>query len=72
VSDLGWTADGIERAIAVGGVPLDLYRRPGFTGGMEVRRADLSGGGYGVDYDPEPYDDEGYEDRARARDHRRR
>lgn len=51
MSDLGWRADGIERAIAVGGIPLDLYRRPGFTGGTAVRRADLTGGGYGASLD---------------------
>ena len=66
MSQLGWVADGIDRAIACGGVPLETYRRPGFTGGKAVRRADLAGGGYGVPFDPEPddYDDE---DRGRRR-----
>jgi hypothetical protein len=35
--DLGCTADGIERAIAAGGVVLERYHRPGFTGGPAVR-----------------------------------
>jgi hypothetical protein len=42
MSDLGWRADGIERAIACGGVPPDLYLRPGFTGTKAIRRADLN------------------------------
>lgn len=59
MADLGWAADGIERAIAVGGVPLDLYRRPGFTGGVAVRRSDFSEGGCGEPVYDEPWDDEG-------------
>jgi hypothetical protein len=60
VSDLGWRADGIERARAAGGVELEVYRRPGFVTGMAVRRADADGGGSGVavERDPEPYEDE--------------
>lgn len=74
MSDLGWRADGIERAIAVGGVPLDLYRKPGFTGGVSVRRVDLAGDGYGAELDPEPWEDDGEpSDRRRhARRHGRR
>lgn len=64
LSDLGWRADGIERAIAAGGVPLETYRRPGFTGGKAVRRADLSGGGCGFPVLADPYADE-WEDRSR-------
>jgi hypothetical protein len=37
MSDVGWRADGIARARAAGGVDLELYRRPGFTGGQAVR-----------------------------------
>lgn len=56
VSDVGWRAEGIRRARAAGGVDLELYRRPGFVGSVEVR---ISGGdvhveGYGIDSDPEP------------------
>lgn len=39
MSDLAWRAEGIERAIDAGGVVLEVYRRPGFTGGPGVRRA---------------------------------
>jgi len=61
VSDLGWRADGISRAIAAGGVPLEKYRRPGFTDQVGIRRSDTYGGGYGFDVylDPEPDDVEG-------------
>lgn len=60
MSDLAWRADGIERARAAGGVDLELYRRPGFTGGIAVRRSSDGAGGAGVpiDLDPEPYWDE--------------
>lgn len=55
MSDVGWRADGIERARALGGVELEVYRRPGFTGGLAVRRSssDLSVSG-SVELDPEP------------------
>jgi hypothetical protein len=55
--DLGWRADGIERALAAGGVMLELYTRPGFTGGKAVRRVPDSAGpgaGFAVEADPEP------------------
>lgn len=60
MTDLGWRAEGIERALAVGGVELEVYRRPGFTGGLGVRRSHVGGGGSGfaIDLDPDPYDDE--------------
>lgn len=56
MSDLGWRADGIARAKAAGGVELELYRRPGFTGTVGVRRvgAEASAQGFEVDCDPEP------------------
>lgn len=38
MSELGWRADGIARARAAGGIELERYRRPGFTGGASVRR----------------------------------
>ncbi|MEK6252648.1 MAG: hypothetical protein AABM43_12105 [Actinomycetota bacterium] len=41
---LGWTADGIAKALDCGGVLLERYRRPGFTGGRAVRRSDPQGG----------------------------
>lgn len=44
MSDLARRADGMRRARAAGGIDLDLYRRPGFTGGMAVRRAGELGG----------------------------
>lgn len=58
MSDLGWRADGISRAIAAGGVPLEKYRRPGFTDQQGVRRSDTYGGGYGFEVwsDPEPWE----------------
>ena len=34
---LGWRADGISRALAAGGIPLERYRRPGFERGIGVR-----------------------------------
>lgn len=51
VSDLGWRAEGIERARTVGGVELELYRRPGFVAGVAVRRSQGDGGGSGVPLD---------------------
>ncbi len=58
MSDLGWRADGIERAMTAGGVPLEIYRRPGFAAGLSVRRSDAVGGGCGVpvEADPEPWE----------------
>lgn len=60
MSDLGWRADGIERAIAAGAVELEVYRRPGFTGGKAVRRTPTPGtyAGFEIHGDPEPYTDE--------------
>jgi hypothetical protein len=55
MSDLGWRADGIERARAAGGVELEVYRRPGFTGGRAVPRVavDMTVSG-STSLDPEP------------------
>lgn len=61
MSNLGWMADGLERALACGGVPLELYRRPGFTGTTAVRRSDFSGGygaGFEIASDPAPWDED--------------
>jgi hypothetical protein len=65
MSDLGWRADGIARARAAGGVELERYRVPGFTGGMGVRRVtqDVNVQGY-LELDPEP--PEFYEPDARS------
>lgn len=65
MSDLGWRADGIERALANGGVELELYRRPGFTGGMAVRRSsrDMRVSGC-VDLDPDPPEADEHDGRA--------
>jgi hypothetical protein len=59
VSDLGWRAEGIDRAKAAGGVELEVYRRPGFIGTTAVRRSDVGygGSGFSVEKDPEPYED---------------
>lgn len=54
--DLGWRADGIARARAAGGVELERYRRPGFTGEIAVRvvtGGDGPGGGVPMDSDPD-------------------
>ena len=48
MSDLGWRADGIARAKAVGGIELEVYRRPGFLAGLGVRRSEGQGGGSGL------------------------
>lgn len=73
--DLGWRADGIARALAAGGVELELYRRPGFTGGTGVRRSGISGSGQGFTVDlPEeddPYCDSHPRDRRRSTPPRR-
>ena len=72
MSDLGWRADGIERALAAGGVELEVYRRPGFRSELGVRRVSSGGGatGFAVEL---PWEDEpGLDDRARRRVRRRR
>lgn len=62
MSDLGWRAEGIERARAAGGVELETYRRPGFVSGVGVRRSASAYGGGGIwvdapsESDPEPDD----------------
>lgn len=62
MTDLGWRADGIARAEAAGGLTLEQYRRPGFTGGCAVRVLSpygLAGGsGFEVYADPEPEPDD--------------
>lgn len=60
MSNIGWTADGIERARAAGGIDLEVYRKPGFTGGMAIRRSfDGAGGsGFEIEADPEPWDED--------------
>jgi hypothetical protein len=41
--------------MAVGGVVLETYHRPGFTGGKAVRRAEQGGAGTaGIELDPLP------------------
>lgn len=56
MSDLGWRADGIARAKAAGGVELEMYRRPGFVGGVGVRRSEASASAEDFDVwaDPQP------------------
>lgn len=63
-ADLGWRADGIERALAVGGVPLERYLRPGFVSGYGVRRVNMGAGGSGIYFD-QYEDDFEYEDKRR-------
>lgn len=63
MNDLGWRADGIERAMAAGGVVLEVYNRPGFEAGKAVRRSSDSGPGSGFPIDRDPYPDEWEEDR---------
>jgi hypothetical protein len=69
MTDLGWRADGIERARAAGGIELELYRRPGFTGGKAVRRSTEGGAGAGFAYDngAEYIDDDPEPDAHRCR-----
>lgn len=43
-----WRAEGIENARNAGGIDLELYRRPGFTGGPSVRRVSWPSGGSGL------------------------
>lgn len=59
MSDVGWRADGIARARAAGGLDLERYRRPGFTGGEAVRIAgSLGGAGFEYDGEVDPAEDE--------------
>lgn len=64
---LAWTAEGIEAAERCGGITLETYRKPGFTGGgIGVRPAkNAYAEGFAVESDPEPWDEE--EDRLRGR-----
>lgn len=64
MSDLEWIAEGLELARACGGVDLDVYVRPGFTGGLAVRKAssNIEGSGFSV---PDETDEDFYDDRAR-------
>jgi hypothetical protein len=53
--DVGWRADGIARARRAGGVDIEVYRRPGFMGGLAVRAlVEEPHGGSGFDYGTEP------------------
>lgn len=67
-SDLGWRADGIERAEAAGGVTLDKYRKVGFVQGTGVRQRPSAGyySGFAID-DPELWE---YEEDERVRRNR--
>jgi len=47
-SDLGWRADGMARALAAGGIELEIYRRPGFITGTAVRRSLVGASGSGI------------------------
>lgn len=58
MSDLSWQAEGIAQARAAGGVDLEVYRRPGFTGGLSVRRLVDPAGGVGFEVDSESDDDQ--------------
>lgn len=63
---MGWRAEGIERARAAGGVDLELYWRPGFTGGVAVRRSSVAGG-CGFHADDDRWEDDDVETEPRAR-----
>lgn len=60
MSDLGWRAERIARAKAAGGVELETYRRPGFTGAVAGRRSEASASaeGFEVWTDPDPEEDD--------------
>lgn len=60
MASLRWIADGIEAAEAAGGITLESYHRPGFTGGRGVRRSSdgISATGFEIETDPDPYEDE--------------
>lgn len=59
MSDMGWRADGMARARAAGGLDLERYRRPGFTGGLGVRVAgSLGGEGFEFNGEVDPSEDE--------------
>lgn len=66
MSDLGWRADGIERARAAGGIELETYRRPGFVAGIGVRRSEAYAGG-GGSWEPEREDPEPFDMRVKRR-----
>lgn len=60
MASLRWVADGIEAAQRAGGVELERYWRPGFTGGPDVRRlpeTSLRGSALEIASDPEPEED---------------
>lgn len=73
MNQLGWAADGIARALACGAVELEKYRKPGFVGGVGVRRSQQGGpgGGFDASWDYDPYDDDDWEDAARRQVARR-
>jgi hypothetical protein len=57
VASLRWIADGIEDAKRAGGVELERYWRPGFTGGPAVRATPVVGlhaSAIEITEDPEP------------------
>ena len=68
MTDLGWRADGIERAEAAGGVTLEKYRKVGFAAGYGVRRrpGDAHLSGFTID-DPEWWEYEEEDRRGRQR-----
>jgi len=70
MSDLGWRADGIERARAAGGIELELYRRPGFIGGFAVRREQIGAGGAGTTF--EVYEEDDWEYTATKKKRKKR
>lgn len=70
MSDLGWRADGIDRARAAGGIELEVYQRPGFVRSRAVRRSTEGGAGAGIPVDPnwpEDVDPDPEEDRRARR-----
>lgn len=57
MSDLAWKADGIEKARACGGLDLDVKRRAGFTGVVELRVVNSWPANAWATTGPQPYAD---------------
>lgn len=60
MASLRWIADGIQAAQDAGGITLERYHQPGFTGGPAIRPATTGAYaiGWDIEPDPEPWEDE--------------
>lgn len=66
--DFGWKAEGIERALACGGVELEMHTPPGFGRKPKLRQPSNTWVGSGMAIsDPGPWDVECTEDREPPR-----